>query len=270
MTKRLDVHAPSRINPGDYALTGNVFDLKYTDLEDMEIGTKPYGHCNHCGKAIRWAVEFTHTPTDEVVVFGEICADILTLSDDRTKHEMVLLKRRVANLEKEWKYKREREANFANFSINHPDVVEYLDLIKKGENYFYDSLKWSLDKYGLLTTRQVEALRTAIKRDQERAAAKLAEPVPTHPLNEGRQVLNGTILNVKVVDGYYGTEVKMLVRLEDANKVYGTLPRNIEMLGNLYEMRGKKISFSATVTRSRDDENFGYFKRPTKARIVND
>src|SRR6476619_6348434 len=147
--KRTDEHRPSAIDPGNYGLTGNVFDLKYDDLETMEVGTKPYGHCNHCGKAIRWAVEFRHFPTGETVVFGEICADVLSLSDDRTKHELVLLKRRVANLEKKMRQQEERDKNYTFFSLNQPEVVEFFEnMYDQERNGFILSLKGQLDRFG--------------------------------------------------------------------------------------------------------------------------
>lgn len=265
MTKRTDIHRPSAINPGEYTLTGNVYDLKYNDLESLDVGTKPYGHCNHCGKAIRWAVEFTHKSGD-VVVFGEICAEILSLSDDRTKHDLVLLKRRVANLEKELRLKQERDENYATFSIQQPEVVEYLEnLYDQDRSYFLKSLKWNLERYGMLTTAQVEAFNRVIKQREEEAAKKLAEPIPTHPVAEGRLTLEGEVLSTKYQHTDFGTIRKMLVRLADANKVWGTVPANIDSQVD----RGVKVKFVASVKRSDSDDNFGYFSRPAKAEVVN-
>lgn len=264
MTKRTDIHRPSAINPGDYMLTGEVFDLKYDNLETMEVGTKPYGHCNHCGKAIRWAVQFRHLPTGENVVFGEICADVLSLSDSRTKHEMVLLKRRVANLEKKMREKEKRDDNYTFFKLNNPTVVEYLEnLYDQDKNYFLRSLKGQLERYGMLTTAQVEAFERVMKQRDEAAARRLAEPIPTTPVVEGRMHLEGEVLSVKWQDSMYGMIEKMLVRLADANKVWGTVPNNISNIE-----RGQKVSFTATVTRSDKDDHFGFFSRPTKAEII--
>jgi hypothetical protein len=262
--KRTDIHRPSAINPGDYGLTGNVFDLKYDDLETMEVGTKPYGHCNHCGKAIRWAVEFRHFPTGTVVVFGEICANILGLSDDRTKHELVLLKRRVANLEKKMRHKEERDKNYRFFKLNQPEVVEYLEnLYDADNNYFLKSLKWNLEKYGMLTTAQVEAFGRVMEQREEAAEAKRNEVVPTTPVTEGRQEIEGEVFTVKWQDSFYGTTQKMGVKLADGNKVYGTVPACIDEV-----KRGDKVRFTATVEKSDKDEHFGYYKKPTKASIA--
>jgi hypothetical protein len=32
-------------------------------------------------------------------------------------------------------------------------------------------------------------------------------------------------------------------------------------------MKGKRISFTAAITPSKDDQKFGFFKRPTKAKL---
>ncbi len=262
--KRTDIHRPSAIDPGNYGLTGNVFDLKYDNLETMEVGTKPYGHCNHCGKAIRWAVEFRHFPTGETVVFGEICADVLSLSDDRTKHELVLLKRRVANLEKKMRLKEERDKNYRFFSLNQPEVVEYLEnLYDQEKNYFILSLKGQLDRFGMLTTAQVEAFNRVLKQREEAEEKKRNEVVPASPVAEGRHEIEGEVFTVKWQDGFYGTTQKMGVKLADGNKVYGTVPNNIS-----HVERGNKVQFVAKVERSDKDEHFGFFSRPAKAQII--
>lgn len=265
MTKRTDIHRPSVINPGDYTLTGTVFDLKYDNLETMEVGTKPYGHCNHCGKAIRWAVEFLHQPTNQVVVFGEICADILNLSDSRSKHELVLLKRRVAALEKKLRREQEREDNYKTFKLQHPEVVEELENLYKYENNgFFRSLKSNLEEYGMLTTRQVEAYKRVMEARDRLAEAKRNEVIPTTPVKEGRYEVSGEVFTLKVQYGFYGDTLKMGVKLPDGNKVWGTVPRSLNNLE-----RGHKIRFTATVEQSKDDVHFGFFSRPAKAERVN-
>lgn len=262
---RTDVHRPSAINPGDYVLTGNVFDLKYDDLETMEVGTKPYGHCNHCGKAIRWAVEFRHLPSATVVVFGEICADVLQLSDSRTKHELTLLKRRVANLEKKLKYQRERDENYAEFKARNPEVAEWFEEMGEKTNiHFLKSLKWSLDKWGTLSQNQINAFNRVLEQEAEKLAKIAARPVPTEAVREGRYLMTGEIIKVKTqYSDYYGDTLKMTVVLGDGNKVWGTVPASIAQDAE----KGKKVTFYATVTKSKDDDHFGFFKRPTGATV---
>lgn len=73
-------------------------------------------------------------------------------------------------------------------------------------------------------------------------------------------------VTTKVQLGDYGSTVKMLVRLDDNNKVWGTVPLALDCPDGGY--RGHRVEFTGTIERSRDDEHFGFFSRPTKASLV--
>jgi hypothetical protein len=90
------------------------------------------------------------------------------------------------------------------------------------------------------------------------------EKEDTRPaLEEGRQKLVGTVKSTKTVPGYMGgITYKMLVELENGNRVYGTIPGSIS--GDV----GNTVEFMAKVTPSEDDTHFGFFSRPTKASEV--
>ena len=72
----------------------------------------------------------------------------------------------------------------------------------------------------------------------------------------------------------------MVVKDDRGFKVYGTVPQAIideavprpHSLGAQvwdYEvLKGQRITFSATVQASDDDDKFGFFKRPTKAALA--
>ena len=81
--------------------------------------------------------------------------------------------------------------------------------------------------------------------------------------------MTGEILSTKWHDGSYGTTLKMTVRLDDGNRVWGSVPAHIEeSVGMPSDLHGRKISFTATVTRSDRDPHFGFFKRPSGAELV--
>jgi len=143
--------------------------------------------------------------------------------------------------------------------------------------------------YGALTERQTEVL--AKKPDQiaqriERFlsfAAKLKEREATLAdvpgLTEGRQDLTGVIQSVKEQESDYGWTLKMVVELEDGNRVWGTVPAAVEELANglvpqdtdhqdwddarRQVLVGGQITFTATVVPSNDDIHFGFTKRPS-------
>lgn len=103
------------------------------------------------------------------------------------------------------------------------------------------------------TEADAQAARDVLDALAAREAAKV-------PVVEGRYEIQGEVLTVKVQDGQYGSTLKMLVAV-DGYKVWGTVP------SDLYGVdRGDRVAFTATVTKSDDDEAFGFYSRPTKAR----
>jgi len=66
----------------------------------------------------------------------------------------------------------------------------------------------------------------------------------------------------------------MLDKETDGNKVWGTVPEaaflNDPESGStlpLDALKGREVEFTAAVERSRDDEHFGFYKRPTKVTV---
>jgi hypothetical protein len=55
----------------------------------------------------------------------------------------------------------------------------------------------------------------------------------------------------------------MLVRDDRGFKVWGTVPSSLPNTD-----RGDKVTFTASVERSNNDETFGFFKRPSKATLI--
>lgn len=85
-------------------------------------------------------------------------------------------------------------------------------------------------------------------------------PVPT-----GRIEIQAEVLSTKWVENDYGGSLKML--LAGAGwKAWGTVPRSLDF--NDRPPRGHRVALTATIEASTDDESFGFFSRPTKARIV--
>jgi hypothetical protein len=102
------------------------------------------------------------------------------------------------------------------------------------------------------------------------------------PIEEGRQVVRGRVVSLKVHEGHYGDTLKMTVKIETPDGswlVWGTCPSAIagdhltdgdvnaprEMVAGVE--RGDEVEFSAKLKPGRD-EHFALFSRPTKATIV--
>jgi hypothetical protein len=151
---------------------------------------------------------------------------------------------------------------------------------------------WKLDEVGF-SPRQLEVLTDiAAKRvaRQEEAAA--------HPVPAGRQVVTGEIVSAKVVEGDYGTAYKITVKDDRGFRIYCSLPKaqadevitefesdpsHCDDEGNFryytygpacwflgtqgtdeQGVKGRRITFTATLEQSRDDASFGFGSRPTK------
>ena len=101
------------------------------------------------------------------------------------------------------------------------------------------------------------------------AAERQAEHQAAEAIVNGKQIITGEIISTKVVDGFaYGQRVvKMVVKDDRGFKVWGTVPRSI-IEANDEPLKGQRVTFTANVQASNDDDKFGFFKRPTKAAIA--
>jgi len=148
----------------------------------------------------------------------------------------------------------------ASLIAEHPIVGELLALSSEGiadvrGSDFLRSLAEQVARKGTLSERQIDALPSALGRYRD-----ALEAIPETPLTEGRQALSGTIVSFKEVESAYGWTLKMLIRLDDGNKVFGTCPRGIDDADC-----GDRVQFTATIQRSKNDPHFGFYSRPAKA-----
>ncbi len=245
--------------------------------------------CNHCGHpGIRWVAVTEHIPTGAKLAFGEICAERCELPGvDAFKAKFI--KTRAALEAKAL----ENKIAKANFAGENQDVVAFLDGLDKARADYSDAMEeWndkgcvgsapkaprvhpflsdmihSLNKYGSLTEKQLSATRKfAAKaaefaaRDKARDEERAAEVASAAPITPGRQSITGEVLKTKLQESYnFGSTWKMLVKAADGNRYWGTIPESISEA-----KAGDIVSFTATVEQSKDDEHFGFFKRPTGA-----
>jgi hypothetical protein len=262
--QREDVHRPSVINPGDYDYIRVGVNRKHP------ITGGPAGVCHHCGKAIVWEVYYRHLPSGNVVTFGYICAGILSLTDNRIDHEMVLLKRKVENERREAREQMDRDERTERFKVQYGDLYDYLEDNQDSSNWFVKSLWQGLQRWGDLTPRQITALQTAIKRDQETAVRKLQEAkelenAPVLQAVRGR--LEGVVISTKYQHSEnFGDTPKMLVKSDSGNKVYGTIPNNLMNEVGMEDLKGKRVRFVATIKPKED--HFGIFSHPRNAEVI--
>lgn len=150
---------------------------------------------------------------------------------------------------------------FAAWKSENAELVEFVDGAQWGEpgTFMWDMKFRIFTEERALTENQTKAIRGIM----ERAAREAAE---SSPVVEGRVVITGKVLSVKERFSAYGSVLKITVKDDRGFRVWGTLPSAIAGQG----CTGRRVTFTATVETSDDDPAFGFFKRPTKAALLDD
>ena len=164
---------------------------------------------------------------------------------------------------------------------NAPAVLSNLEKASKSDNriirdiknniearphWFTNKIKSGAEPLGL-SEKQIAFINSVAER-QRTYENKIAEDNAgfTGSPTAGRQSITGEVINIKMKDSRWGETLKVLLKVNGINgyyKLWGTLPEcdsNVE--------KGDVIEFTATVSASKTDDNFGFFSRPRKGLIV--
>jgi hypothetical protein len=283
MSARTDIHRPSAIVPADYAFVAFDYigpesaDLSFIERDRRTIrvhmeqtGGKYSGHdhggsCHVCGAHALYTAIFYHAKTNSYIRTGEDCAEKVALGNPalfkafrervRVGVEAAAGKRKAqrvladGNLTRAWEI---------YMTVGGPNKYE--------ENTIADICS-KLVRYGSISAAQVNFLRKLLVQIDERTvkeAARAAETAAASPVpvTAGRVRVEGVVLSIKQPDEYSQfPQRKMLVKHATGYKLWGSVPSNLSV------EKGDTVSFVAQVSRSTDDEKFGFFKRPTNAEI---
>lgn len=283
----MTVHSPEGFRPEDYRYVGCFYtgpneemasvydDGDYFDLVE-QLKSSPTSRwwdraaCDHCGHRISYVAVMVHTPTGDHIALGFQCLD--NRWQGISNADFKALKKEAEDL----RAKRLVLARIAEFLSEHPEaetIAKY-----QGENVFVSDLARKFRMYGQLSERQLIKGLEAIERDAEREALP---PEPTVDAPSGKVRIEGEVLTVKVQEGFYGDQLKMLVKIEEPQgfwKLWVTVPTSIQtQYRKLWDdksievqgvERGDRVAFTATVEPSQKDSTFAFGKRPTKAEII--
>ena len=218
--------------------------------------------CVHCGhNPLRWLTATRYLPTGEIVVFGSDCTARLGFRNHVAfKLAQIQAKAEVGHAKmKIWKAR-------VAFLEAHPEVAAAVEQAKgdiHAKNSFVQDVISKLNQYGSLSERQVAAVLKSLARDVETAKAKAQEATEVKgEAPEGRVTVTGTVLSTKLVEGFYGSTLKMLLKLENNSKVWLTVPSKATI------NRGDSITVAATFEVSKDDKSFAFGKRPSLVNVV--
>lgn len=276
------VHNPTHFEPSDYEIT-DYFDNKRPGywgqpIEALELEIKAWEseleaafgpdwrkkihHCVHCGNGrVRWITAAKHLPTNDVVVFGSDCTERLGFAN-KWAWKLAVLKSKAEAGHAKIKVWNAR-VKFLEANPAFAAAVEQAKGELHAKNTFVADVISKLNQYGSLSERQVAAVIKSLARDVENASRKAAEAVEVKgDAPEGRVTVTGVILSTKVVEGFYGSTVKMLLKLENNSRVWLTVPSKSGA------ERGDTITVTATFEVSKDDKSFAFGKRPSLVGVV--
>ena len=156
------------------------------------------------------------------------------------------------------------------FLEGHPLVAAALEQFEeRGDvnfSFFARDIARKVDERDL-SEAQCAAFVQAVQRDIQRHDQRVAEAAAAGPVPAGHKVeVEGDIVSIKTQPNKWGETVKMLVKLNNGAKVWGTCPSTfLEADVSL----GDRVKFVAgKIDASRDDASFGFFSRPTRAKIM--
>jgi hypothetical protein len=118
-----------------------------------------------------------------------------------------------------------------------------------------------------------EMTAKAAQRAAEEARRANAESIPV-----GKVEVEGVVVSTRLVESDFGRTLKMKVVSDAGWSVWGSVPKALlgswewvdgdPVTTNAPVEIGDRVRFTATIEPSEDDRLFGYFKRPTKAEII--
>lgn len=235
--------------------------------------SKPGGSCDYCGTGILYEFHIVGGDGSTFKV-GSDCvrktgAEVQGFREQRLQlaRTQRATKRQERYTERRARWEAEADAKLPAFDAQYPGIRDQLaaESVLEGGNAFLKDLYRKLIGWGQLSEAQVNAAKAVFER---RARDDAAKPLPEFT---GRVQITGTVRKLKTVvyDSYsrYGaprTSLKMLVQHGDGWKVYGTVPDVLRPTIT----EGNVVTFFAKVERSRDDDKFGFFSRPSKPAIV--
>lgn len=125
-----------------------------------------------------------------------------------------------------------------------------------------------------LTPNQADAVRRCMAHAQRQAARRAQWATEkTAPCPTGTQVITGTVVKVWDEESHYGYRsqiiYKMTVKSPDGYMVRATVPAALwNAVQKLDDLKGKRVRFTAEISRGNRSESYGFAKRPRTASIL--
>lgn len=229
-----------------------------------------YRGCRRCGGSGHYSFDGYSSDCYECgnssARYGVCVGNLEQAKKDATKRAKAKAAREAKKEQKRLALLAKREDAQLEVKAVAPEVYEFLmsDAAYNHRNSFISEMA-SKFQYHIPEKKWTEKMTDAIRRHLSTLAAAEADAA-AHPVVEGRIVIRGEILSNRIDENDYGTTYKILVKDERGFKVWGSLAKALwDGINEFDEVKGRGVTFSATVEASKDDKSFGFFSRPTKA-----
>lgn len=264
------------------------------------VGETFYRGCTRCGGS----GHHSHNGYDSICykcnnIYELRLGKFIGTREDAVKDAAKREKARLARLAKaeveRLKLVAKQDDKVAAARAEYPEVVAFLETldIYEERSSFIRSMAENIQFVASHNKPFTAKMAQAVQKTLDDRSAKAAESA-ANPVVEGRIEITGEILSTKVVENDFGTSFKIVVKDDRGFRVYGSLAKSLvdffvdefnekhndpyaygysvwfegssnETTIGLDGIKGRRITFSATVEASNDDKGFGFFSRPTKA-----
>lgn len=209
--------------------------------------------CSICSTHFVYGDVWKHIPTGEYLNVGHNCADKYNMLADRSAHELALGRLQAAAAVQVQKKlnQEEREA----FLAKHPGLGEALEC----NHPIVSDIKAKFVQYRSLSDKQVALV---LKLDNEVKNPKPVEARVEAP--QGRTTFRGTVVSVKNVEGNFGVQTKLTVKVTTPEGVWlawGTCPAALVESLSFAQLRGTEVEITATLKPGRE-KGFALMSRP--------
>lgn len=247
------------VSPGEHGQDGKccLKALRESGVQFSEHGGA--GNCSICGARYLYGDVWVHTPTGEHIHIGHTCADKYEMMADRSAFELELGRLKKA---KAIQIQREQNAEArAEFLSAHPGLEEAL----KTEHHIVQDIAAKFITYRSLSDKQIALVMKLAQEAKNPPEKEEEEKQIPAPITGERQTFVGTVVHTKLQEGYYGSQYKMIVKVQGEGgvwKVWTTIPAKLlDSVPNSKSLRGAEVEITARL-QAGDDPHFCFAKRP--------
>lgn len=236
-------------------------------FEEAGLGKAPFEYlycqdskgstCQFCGASIRWKF-FLKSQDGKIFHVGSDCilkhdhyglVDIVKREKSRIAKEIRQEKLAKKYEEKRKAFEEEGLKRYTQFREDHKQLDEVLDWASTATGAAKDIFD-KLRRYGSISDAQINYVQKLYNAEQNKSTN------PKNPCPTGEHIVEGVVLSIKDTYTRFGEVTKMLVESCEGYKVFGTIPKHLEV------SVGSTVKIKAILTPSDTDQFFGFYTYP--------